>query len=58
MFDIKYLTMHKVHMHASAIRQLLYGCTGVREKIRSLKLVDYPPIHTQKPYNNLFILRQ
>ena len=31
MFYIKYLTMHKVHMHAGAIRQLLYGlyvCTG------------------------------
>ena len=31
MFDIKYLTMHKVHMHAGTIRKLLYGlcvCTG------------------------------
>ena len=31
MFYIKYLTMHKVHMHTGAIRQLLYGlcvCTG------------------------------
>ena len=31
MFYIKYLTMHKVHMQAGAIRQLLYGlcaCTG------------------------------
>ena len=31
MFYIKYLTMHKVHMHAGAIRKLLYGlcvCTG------------------------------
>ena len=26
MFYIKYLTMHKMHMHAGAIRQLLYGC--------------------------------
>ena len=25
MFYIKYLTMHKVHMHAGAIMQLLYG---------------------------------
>ena len=23
---MKYLTMHKVHVHAGAIRQLLYGC--------------------------------
>ena len=30
MFYIKYLTMHKVHMHAGAIRQLLYGCAYVR----------------------------
>ena len=31
MFNIKYLTMHKVHMHSGAIRQLLFGlcvCTG------------------------------
>ena len=25
MFYIKYLTMHKVHMHTGSIRQLLYG---------------------------------
>ena len=31
MFYIKYLTMHKVHMHAGAIRQLLYGCAYVQE---------------------------
>ena len=52
MFYIKYLTMHKVHMHAGAIRQLLYGCEYVREIIHSLKLVDYPPIHTDKPCIN------
>ena len=40
MFYIKYLTMHKVHMHAVSIRQLLYGCAYVREIIHSLKLVD------------------
>ena len=31
MFYVKYLTMYKVHMHADAIRKLLYGlyvCTG------------------------------
>ena len=31
MFYIKYLTMHKVQMHAGAIRKLLYGvyvCIG------------------------------
>ena len=56
MFNIKYLTMHKVHMHAGAIRQLLYGCAYVRGIIYSLKLVDYPPVHTHKPYNYLHLL--
>ena len=42
LFYIKYLTMHKVHMHSGAMRQLLYGCAYVREIIH--KLVDYPPI--------------
>ena len=31
MFYIKYLTLHEVHMHAGAIRQLLYGCAYIRE---------------------------
>ena len=53
MFYIKYLTKHKVHMYAGAIRQLLYGCAYVREIIHSLKLVHYPLVHTHKPYNNL-----
>ena len=53
MFYIKYLTMHKVHMHAGAIRQLLYGCAYVPETIHSLKLVDFPPVHMHKPYNTL-----
>ena len=56
MFYITYLTMHKVHMHAGAIRQLLYGCAYVQEIIHSLKLVDYPHVHTHKPYNNLHIV--
>ena len=49
--------MHKVHMHAGAIRQLLYGCVYVREIIHSLKLVDYLPVHTHEPYNNLQLIR-
>ena len=53
MFYIKYLTMYKLHMHAGAIRKLLYGCAYEREIIHSLKLVDYLPVHTHKPYNNL-----
>ena len=51
-FYIKHLTMHKVHMHAGAIRQLLYCCVYVREIIHSLKIVDYLPVHTHKPNNN------
>ena len=53
MYNIKYLTMLKVHMHVGAIIQLLYGCAYVREIIHSLKLVDYLPVHTHKSYNNL-----
>ena len=53
MFYIKYLTLHKVHMHAGAIRQFLYGRAYVREIIHSLKLVDYHPVHTHKPYNKV-----
>ena len=45
-------------MHASAIRQLLYGCAYVREIIHSLKPMDYPPVHTHKPYNNLHLLHK
>ena len=37
MFFIKYLTIHKVHMHAGAIWQLLYGCGYVREDITLAK---------------------
>ena len=42
MFYDKYLTLHKVHMHTGAIRQLFYDCAYVRE----LKFVDYPYVHT------------
>ena len=52
----RYLTMHKVHMHACAIRKLLYGCAHVREILHSLKLVDSLSAHTHKPYNNLHLL--
>ena len=49
MFYIRYLTMHKPYMHAGAIRQLMY-CSVY------LKLADYSPVHTNKPYNNFNIL--
>ena len=52
MVFIKYTTMYKVHMHAAAIRKLLYGFVYVREMTLLLKLVDYLPIHMHKPYNN------
>ena len=48
--------MYKVHMHTGAIRKSLYGCAYVWEIILSLKLVDYLPIHTHKPDNNLQML--
>ena len=51
MFYIRYRTMHKVHMHAGAVRQLLYGCAHVREIIHS----NYLPVHTHKPYNYLHL---
>ena len=42
MLYIKYLTMYKVHMHAGAIRELLYDRAFVREDSpRAKKLVDY-----------------
>ena len=55
MFYIKYPTVCKVHMHAGAIRNLLYGCAYVREIIHSLKFVDYHPVYTHKLYNNLHV---
>ena len=55
MIYIKYFTMHNVGMDAGAIRQLLYGFAYVREIIHLLKLVDYLPVYTHKPYNNLHL---
>ena len=39
-------------MHARAIRKFLYGSAYVWEIIHELKLVDYLPVHTHRPYNN------
>ena len=47
------LQMFRVHMHAGALRMLLNGCVYVWDIIHSLKLVDYLPLHTHRPYNNL-----
>ena len=51
MFYIKYLTVHSVLMHADAIRL----CACEREIKHELMLVDYPPVHTLKPYNNVHL---
>ena len=48
--DISMFYIKKVHMLTGAIRKLLYGCAYVL----SLELVDYLPVHTHKPYNNLY----
>ena len=44
MFNVEKLPMHNVQMHADA----LYGFTYVRAIIRSLNIVDYLPVQTQK----------
>ena len=44
MFYIKYLTMHKVHMHVGAIRQLLYSCMVVCMYGKVYRLInEFPP---------------
>ena len=46
MFYIKYLTMHKVHMHAGAIRYLVYGlCVCTEGNPRALAS-GLSPVHT------------
>ena len=52
MFIVKYLAMHKVQTHAGVLSKLLYGFAFVRAIIYSLKLADYIPVQTHKPYNN------
>ena len=47
--------MSNVHMHAGAVRKLLYICAYVREIIHPKKLVDYLPVRTHKPYNDLHV---
>ena len=55
MCSVKYLVMHKVQMHASAISKLLYGFASLGALFHSLKFVDYLPVQTHKPYNNLHL---
>ena len=56
MFNTKYLTMHNVQMHAGAISKLLYSFASVRALTQSLKLLDYFPVQTHKPYNSLHVI--
>ena len=42
-------------MNADAISKLLYGFAYVWGIIHEPKLVDYLPVQTHKPYNNLHI---
>ena len=51
--NVKYLKMYKVQMHVGTISMSLYGFASVRDLIHSLKLVDYLPLQTRKPFNNL-----
>ena len=46
MFNVKYVAMHKVQMHAAAISKLLYGFASVLAIIHELKLVDYRLVQT------------
>ena len=51
-FNIKYIAMHKVLMHAGSISILLSGFASVWAIIVSLKLAHYLHIPTHKPYND------
>ena len=53
MFFIKSITMHKVQMHAGAIRVIVWFVRLNGEIILSLKLMDYLVVQTLKPYTNL-----
>ena len=48
MFNIKYLAMHLVQVHAGAIYKLVYGLAIIHLQ----KLVDYLPVQTHEPHNN------
>ena len=49
MFNINYLTMHNVQIHAGAIRLLLYGLYVFMDKI-------ILPYTSTKHYNNLHFI--
>ena len=52
MLKLKYLAMHRVHVHAGAISKLVYGFASIRAITHSLKLVNYLLVQTNKPFDN------
>ena len=58
MFNVKYLVMDIVQMHAGAISKLhvMYGFVSERAIIHSLKLKDNLSVQTYKSCNNLHLL--
>ena len=51
MFNVKYLAMRRVQMHAGAKSKLLYGFACVNALIL-YNTMDYRPLHTQKAYSD------
>ena len=56
MCNVNYFAMHIVQMHAGAITNMLYGFASLRAIIHELKLVDYLPVQTHTPYNQLTVI--
>ena len=54
MFYIKFLTIHKVNIHAGAIRQLMYGCAYVREIILPYMRTNNTTIDTCMSKTNVY----
>ena len=52
-----YFVIQKVKIHAGELRKLLYlwFVCFYGKIINSLKLADYLPVQTHKPYNNLHV---
>ena len=50
MFNVKYLAMHVLKMHAGARNKSFYGFASVRAIIHSINLLDYLSILPHKQY--------
>ena len=57
MFNIKYLAMYNIQMHAGAISKSLPGFAGLQVIIHPLKLVNYLPVQTLKQFINFCLVR-